>query len=94
MLADTSLSGLAAAQSSAVPSSQRSSSAGYLWGSSSVWQPWTPVESPGTPTRRPPGFGNENPKLNEVRISKYSNILFMLFDFWIPCKIISRFHVA
>ncbi|CAH1159345.1 unnamed protein product [Phaedon cochleariae] len=32
-----------------------SRSAGYLWGSSAVWQPWAP-EAPGTPTRTPPGF--------------------------------------
>ncbi|CAH1972997.1 unnamed protein product [Acanthoscelides obtectus] len=30
-------------------------SSGYLWGSSSVWQPWTPYT---TPTRSPPGFDN------------------------------------
>ncbi|KAJ8933376.1 hypothetical protein NQ318_018445 [Aromia moschata] len=35
-----------------MPSTQ---SAGYLWGSSSVWQPWAP-ETPRTPTRTPPGF--------------------------------------
>lgn len=30
----------------------------YLWGSSSVWQPWSPESTitPSTPTRTPPGF--------------------------------------
>ncbi|XP_023015828.2 transmembrane protein 131 isoform X1 [Leptinotarsa decemlineata] len=37
------------------PSQVTSQSAGYLWGSSSVWQPWAP-EVTRTPTRTPPGF--------------------------------------
>ncbi|KAJ8955300.1 hypothetical protein NQ314_006913 [Rhamnusium bicolor] len=39
----------------AQPTTSSSQSAGYLWGSSSVWQPWAP-ETPRTPTRTPPGF--------------------------------------
>ncbi|VEN50874.1 unnamed protein product [Callosobruchus maculatus] len=32
-------------------------SSGYLWGSSSVWQPWTPYTA-SAPPRSPPGFDN------------------------------------
>jgi hypothetical protein len=38
---------------------------GYLWGSSSVWQPWAPAELPKTPTRTPPGFDNLAQRRNE-----------------------------
>ncbi|KAL3266703.1 hypothetical protein HHI36_010865 [Cryptolaemus montrouzieri] len=44
--------GLTASTSFSVPNRQSS----YLWGSSSVWQPWIPLELPRTPTRTPPGF--------------------------------------
>lgn len=36
-------------------STVRTSQSGFLWGSSSVWQPWAP-EPPKSPTRTPPGF--------------------------------------
>lgn len=38
---------------------------GYLWGSSSVWQPWAPDELPKTPTRTPPGFDNFAQRKND-----------------------------
>ncbi|KAJ3658654.1 hypothetical protein Zmor_010381 [Zophobas morio] len=39
--------------------------AGYLWGSSPVWEPWAPAESPKTPTRTPPGFDTFAQRKNE-----------------------------
>lgn len=44
----------------------------YLWGSSSVWQPWTPA-APRTPTRTPPGFDDfvQTRNLNEVHKHKW-----------------------
>ncbi|RZB94452.1 hypothetical protein BDFB_002062 [Asbolus verrucosus] len=38
---------------------------GYLWGSSSVWQPWAPTDLPKTPTRTPPGFDTFAQRKNE-----------------------------
>lgn len=45
---------------------------GYLWGSSSVWQPWAPAELPKTPTRTPPGFDlYAQRKREEVWITRF-----------------------
>ncbi|KAF2889614.1 hypothetical protein ILUMI_16559 [Ignelater luminosus] len=44
---------------------QASQDNGYMWGSSSVWQPWSPSEIPRTPTRTPPGF-TSNREIEEV----------------------------
>ncbi|KAG5882763.1 hypothetical protein JTB14_029939 [Gonioctena quinquepunctata] len=42
-------------ESSTAQSAASPQSSGYLWGSSSVWEPWAP-EVTRTPTRTPPGF--------------------------------------
>ncbi|KAG5882529.1 hypothetical protein JTB14_038140 [Gonioctena quinquepunctata] len=57
-------------ESSTAQSAASPQSSGYLWGSSSVWEPWAP-EVTRTPTRTPPGFDEFlHRKKDDVRISE------------------------
>ncbi|KAF5302357.1 hypothetical protein FQA39_LY10396 [Lamprigera yunnana] len=60
--------------------SQVNPSSSYLWGSSSVWQPWAP-EIPRTPTRTPPGFAS-NRELEEHIQHNQSYDLFGMTNIW------------
>ncbi|KAK4886769.1 hypothetical protein RN001_003040 [Aquatica leii] len=57
-------------------------SSSYLWGSSSVWQPWAPSEIPRTPTRTPPGF-TSNREIEE-RMQQHNQVydLFGMTNIW------------
>lgn len=59
--------------------SRVSTQSGYLWGSSSVWQPWAP-ETPRTPTRTPPGFDEFLQRKREEESQQREN--YSSFNIW------------
>ncbi|KAF5274287.1 hypothetical protein FQR65_LT04405 [Abscondita terminalis] len=63
-----------------IPTSQINPSSSYLWGSSSVWQPWAP-EIPRTPTRTPPGFAS-NREMEERMQHNQAYDLFGMTNIW------------
>lgn len=62
-----------------VPTSLANPGCSYLWGSSSVWQPWAPAER--TPTRTPPGFSS-NREIDERMQHNQAYDLFGMTNIW------------
>uniref|UniRef100_A0A1Y1KYZ8 Uncharacterized protein n=1 Tax=Photinus pyralis TaxID=7054 RepID=A0A1Y1KYZ8_PHOPY len=62
-----------------VPTPLTNPGCSYLWGSSSVWQPWAPAER--TPTRAPPGFSS-NRELDERMQHNQAYDLFGMTNIW------------